>query len=74
VRDLEAKRSAVAALFETRYQRVVRYLALRIGNVQEAEDLASEVFVRALRSVDTYKESRAPLEVWVFTKIGRAHV
>ncbi len=46
--------------------RVTRYIAVRIGNSAEAEDLASEVFVRALRSVDTYKETGAPLEAWVF--------
>lgn len=31
-----------------------------------AEDLASEVFVRALRSLDSYKDTGAPMEAWVF--------
>ncbi|MBI4339998.1 MAG: sigma-70 family RNA polymerase sigma factor [Chloroflexi bacterium] len=59
-------RSAVAALYETHHSRVARYLTVRIGNFQEAQDLASEVFVRALRSADSYKDTGAPLEAWIF--------
>ncbi len=64
--SVAAKRAAVAALYETHFERVVRYIAFRIGNVDEAQDLASEVFVRALRSVDSFKETGAPMEAWVF--------
>jgi RNA polymerase sigma-70 factor (ECF subfamily) len=56
----------VAALYETHFERVARYIAVRIGNVSEAEDQASEVFVRALRSVDSYKDTGAPMEAWLF--------
>jgi RNA polymerase sigma-70 factor (ECF subfamily) len=56
----------VAALYETHFERVARYVAVRIGNVSEAEDLASEVFLRALRGVDSYKETGAPMEAWLF--------
>jgi RNA polymerase sigma-70 factor (ECF subfamily) len=64
--ELARKRAAVAELYETHFERVARYVAVRIGNMDEAEDLASEVFVRALRSVKDYKETGAPLEAWVF--------
>ncbi|MBI2866930.1 MAG: sigma-70 family RNA polymerase sigma factor [Chloroflexi bacterium] len=64
--DAGQKRAAVAALYETHFERVARYIAVRIGDISEAEDLASEVFVRALRSVADYKESGAPMEAWVF--------
>jgi len=60
------KRQAIAELYETHYERVARYIAVRIGSISEAEDLASEVFVRALKSIDGYKETGAPLEAWVF--------
>jgi RNA polymerase sigma-70 factor (ECF subfamily) len=56
----------VAALYETQFERVARYIAVRIGNVSEAEDLASEVFVRALRALDSYKDTGAPMEAWLF--------
>ena len=34
--------------------------------MHEAEDLASEVFVRALRSSHKYVDTGAPLEAWIF--------
>ncbi len=58
--------SAIAGLYETHFERVARYINVRIGNFQEAQDLASEVFVRALRSADSYKDTGAPLEAWIF--------
>lgn len=64
------KRAAIAELYETHFERVARYIAIRIGNKDDGEDLASEVFVKALRSVDSFKETGAPLEAWVF-KIAR---
>jgi DNA-directed RNA polymerase specialized sigma24 family protein len=44
----------LAALYETHFERVARYIAVRIGNFSEAEDLASEVSVRAFRGVGSY--------------------
>lgn len=64
--DLAHKQAAVARLYETHYERVARYLAMRISNISDAEDLASEVFIRALRTVDTYRETGAPMEAWLF--------
>ncbi|MBI4305939.1 MAG: sigma-70 family RNA polymerase sigma factor [Chloroflexi bacterium] len=64
--ELARRRQAVAELYETHYERVSRYITVRIGNLAEAQDLASEVFVRALRSIDTYQETGAPMEAWVF--------
>lgn len=64
--DLARKQAAVERLYETHYERLARYMAMRIGSISEAEDLASEVFVRALRAVDAYQETGAPMEAWLF--------
>ena len=64
--ELEKKRQAVASLYETHYERVTRYIAARIGSVDDSQELASDVFMKALRSVDSYKESGAPMEAWIF--------
>lgn len=64
--DGARKHDAIAALYETHFERVARYIAVRIGDFPEAEDLASEVFIRALRSVDSFKDTGAPMEAWVF--------
>lgn len=60
------KRAAIERLHETLYPRIVRYLAVRIGDFTEAEDLASEVFVRALRAVDSFRDKGVPMEAWLF--------
>jgi len=64
--DSARKHDAIAALYETHFERVARYIAVRIGDISEAEDLASEVFIRALRSVDSFQDTGAPMEAWVF--------
>ncbi len=64
--EVDRKRAAVTGLYETHFERVARYIAVRIGNIAEAEDLASEVFLRALESVESYKERGAPMEAWIF--------
>jgi RNA polymerase sigma-70 factor (ECF subfamily) len=58
-------REAIAAHYETHYERIARYIAVRIGHTTDAEDLASDVFVRALRSADSYKPGGAPMEAWL---------
>lgn len=64
--DSSEIRSAIAGLYETHYDRVARYITVRIGDYHEAQDLASEVFVRALRSAGSYTDTGAPLEAWIF--------
>ena len=64
--ELSRKRASIAALFETHFARIARYIAVRIGDTVMAEDMASEVFVRALRSLENYKDTGAPMEAWVF--------
>lgn len=59
-------RATIADLYETHVARVARYIGVRIGNMSEAEDLSAEVFVRALRSADSYKDTGAPVEAWIF--------
>ena len=56
----------VAELFEAYYDRIARYIAARIGNPSEAEDLASEVFVRAVENIDEFEWRGAPVQAWLF--------
>lgn len=63
---VEQKRAAIARLYESHFARITRYILVRIGDESEAEDLASEVFVRALRSAESYKDTGAPMEAWLF--------
>jgi RNA polymerase sigma-70 factor (ECF subfamily) len=60
------RQSAVAALYESCSDRVVRYIAARIGDKDQAQELAGDVFLRALLAIDSYEDTGRPLEAWLF--------
>jgi len=70
--DSETKtmESVIADLFEEYYDKVVRFIYVRISDQTEAEDLAGEVFLKALKSMGSYKGSTEQLRFWIF-KIAR---
>jgi len=57
---------ALVDLYDTHYEKVARYIFVRIGSREDAEDLASETFARALKSLDGYDERGLPMAAWVF--------
>jgi len=68
---LDRKRSKnraaeLAALYESYYDRISRYAFVRLGDRAEAEDLAGEVFLKALESLTSYKERGVPMQAWLF--------
>lgn len=56
----------LASLYEENYDRIARYVYVRIGNKEEAEDIAGEVFLRALKSLKSYREQGTPMQGWLF--------
>lgn len=56
----------LAALYEEYYDRIARYVYTRIGDKAESEDLASEVFLKALKSIKTYRDTGPPMQAWLF--------
>ncbi len=56
----------LSALFDSCYPRIARYAYARTGNRTDAEDIAAEVFLRALESLDSYQERGLPMEAWLF--------
>ncbi len=56
----------LVGLFEDHYDRIARYIYTRIGDKAEAEDLASEVFLKALESLKTYKDRGIPMQAWLY--------
>ena len=59
-------RELILAAFEASYEAIVRYVAIRTGERDQAEDLASEVFVKALKNAHTFKPDGKPIEAWLF--------
>ena len=62
--------AALGNLYEQYYDKVVRYVFIRIGNQSEAEDLAGDVFLNALKSLRSYRGSIEQMHFWIF-KIAR---
>src|SRR3990170_2987752 len=58
--------SAFADLVELYHKRVVTVMHHLVGNAEEAEDLAQEVFLRIYRSRKKY-HPRAKFSTWLFT-------
>ena len=56
----------LAGLYEEYYDKLAHYVYVRIGNREEAEDIAGEVFLKALKSLESYKEQGIPMQGWLF--------
>ena len=64
---------AFSELYRRHVQRIFRYVLLRVGDETVAEDLTSEVFVRALESLGAYEDRGAPFAAWLY-RIANARV
>jgi RNA polymerase sigma-70 factor (ECF subfamily) len=54
-------------LLYTRYaHRVISYFLLRTGNREDAEDLASQVFVRAFEALPRFRTGQGTVRSWLF--------
>ena len=67
VRELKARLpNAWERLFNDHYERMVRYIVVRVRNVDESEDMASNVFLRALKNIDSYRYTGKPVVAWLY--------
>jgi RNA polymerase sigma-70 factor (ECF subfamily) len=63
---LRDKENRLASLYDEYFERIARYIYVRLGDRSEAEDLAGEVFVKALQSLKSYEERGIPMQAWLF--------
>lgn len=56
----------LAGLYGEYYDRISRYACIHIGDKNDAEDIAGEVFLKALKSLDSYEERGIPMQAWLF--------
>lgn len=64
-RAKEQDEAAFAALYDLYYQRVFTYIYFRVSDQALAEDLAADVFVRALQAIGKFKYRGVPLAAWL---------
>ena len=60
--DQKDKEAILASLYDEYFDKIARYIFTRLGNRADAEDLAGEVFLKALKSLDSYKERGIPMQ------------
>ncbi|HLF71718.1 MAG TPA: sigma-70 family RNA polymerase sigma factor [Dehalococcoidia bacterium] len=59
--DLEA----VGSLYDAHINQVYRYALARLGNVQDAEDVAEEIFHKMLSGLPSYQWRKVPFAAWL---------
>lgn len=58
---------AFAQLYDAYLERVYRYVYFRVSDDQTAEDLASQVFLKAWEGLDRYQINGSPFVAWLYT-------
>ncbi len=62
----QGDQKAFAQLYEEHFDRIYRYVVLRIGDRIEAEDMTQQVFLNALQSISSFKWKGIPFAAWLF--------
>src|SRR5512136_1829425 len=57
---------AFSRLYEAYFDRIYRYIVLRIRNETEAEDMTQQVFMKMLQSIYSYKMQGVPFSSWLY--------
>lgn len=57
----------LADIFEAYYDRIYSYALFRVQSIADAEDIASNVFLKAAEHIDLYDAGKASVSTWLFT-------
>ena len=57
---------AFAQLYEEYFDKIYRYIAFKIGNKTEAEDMTQQVFLNAIKSISSFRWRGIPFSAWLF--------
>jgi RNA polymerase sigma-70 factor, ECF subfamily len=57
---------AFAELYEKYFDKMYRYIVFKIGDKFEAEDMTQQVFLKALRSIRSFKWQEVPFSAWLY--------
>lgn len=66
VRRAQQEPEAFAQLYEEYFDKIYRYIAIRVGNEAEAEDLTQQVFLKALKSIPSFRWKGIPFSAWLY--------
>jgi RNA polymerase sigma-70 factor (ECF subfamily) len=57
---------AFGHLYERYFAKIYAYATFKLGNVVEAEDVTSQVFLKALEGLEGYRWRGVPFQAWLF--------
>ena len=57
---------AFTQIYDIYFDRIYRYIYVRVKKQDEAEDLTQEVFIKALKAIRSYKIGKTPFSAWLF--------
>jgi RNA polymerase sigma-70 factor, ECF subfamily len=63
-------RAAFGALYDRHFDAIYHYIARRVGDPDVAEDLAAEVWERALTAIERYEIRGVPFVAWLYRIAG----
>jgi len=72
-RAKEHDEAALTQLYEENFDKIYRYIVLKIGDRTEAEDMTQQVFLKAFKAISGYKSRGSPFSSWLF-RIARNQV
>lgn len=64
---MEQTESNKEKLYADFHNKVARYIAGKVPNPHDAEDLVSCVFLKVYQKLDSFDESRASISTWIYT-------
>lgn len=69
----EGSSAALTTLYEFYFPRVYRYVAVRLGSGEDAEDVTEEIFLKIIDNIGSFTFRGLPFGAWVF-RIARNEV
>ena len=57
---------ALTQIYEENFDKIYRYIVLKIGDRTEAEDMTQQVFLNALQSISSYRFKGLPVSSWLY--------
>jgi len=65
-RAQEHEQDAFAELYERYFDKIYRYCLMKTGDKAEAEDMAQQVFLKAAKSISSFRWRNVPFSAWLY--------
>ena len=72
VRRSRSDPEAFGLLYDRYCDRIYGYVFRRLRDRESAEDVTAEIFIKALKAIDTYRPEVAPFAAWLYRIAGNA--